>query len=155
MFSPTKRRFVNGRALFFALCLGLMAGYSTAWGESADDAMFRFGAIQRIADSYLSPLADPPDLPTDMNRLLTLAQTGDIIIENNLAFPQIYAVYGTLVPGLQYVHAQIVISGEDLDRELRRIELLAGRSTLLKTMRVRTRRIKTALGPRDVNVWEP
>jgi len=115
-----------------------------AYAEPAEDALFRNGAIQRVADSYLSPLPIVPDI-----------KTGDIIIENNLAFPQYYAVFGTLMPDLRYVHAQMVISGDDLHRELHRIEMMSGRSTLLKTMRVKTRKINSPVGEKIVNVWEP
>ncbi len=123
--------------------------------EPADDALFRNGAIQRVADSYLSPLPVVPDIKTDFGEIYKVARTGDIIIENNLAFPQYYAVFCTLMPGLRYVHAQMVITGDDLQRELQRMEMLAGRSTLLKTMRVKARRIKSPAGEKMVNVWEP
>ena len=56
--------------------------------EPADDALFRNGAIQRVADSYLSPLPVVPDIKTDFAEIYKVAKTGDVIIENNLAFPQ-------------------------------------------------------------------
>lgn len=120
-----------------------------------DDAIFRNGAVQRIADSYLSPLEVVPGIKTNLEEINKIARTGDIIIENNLAFPQYYAVFGTLMPQLRYVHAQMIITGDDLQRELHRMEMLSGRSTLLKVMRVKAREIKSPSGVKMVNVWEP
>jgi len=136
----------------------ISATISCCWplhAEPADDALFRNGAIQRVADSYLSPLPVVPDIKTDFGEIYKVAKTGDVIIENNLAFPQYYAVFGTLMPDLRYVHAQMVISGDDLQRELQRIEMMSGRSTLLKTMRVKARKINSPVGEKMVNVWEP
>jgi len=140
---------------FILLLTTLFCCSLPAFSESADDSLFRNGAIQRIADSYLSPLPNVPEFKTDFAEINKTAKTGDIIIENNLAFPQYYAIFGTLMPDLRYVHAQMVISGEDLQRELQRIEMISGRSTLLKTMHVKARRIKSPNGEKMVNVWEP
>jgi hypothetical protein len=62
--------------------------------------MFITGPIQRIGDSFINPMQDPPVMPFNTALAARLARTGDIIIENNQAFPQFHAVFGAFVPDM-------------------------------------------------------
>ena len=96
---------------------------------AADDGgslleMYVKGPIQRIGDSFINPMKDPPTLPINLELVMRLAKTGDIIIENNQAFPQWHVVFGSLNPNLQYVHAGMVLTGADFLTGLVKIALL-------------------------------
>lgn len=70
--------------------------------------------IDGIVNFYTSPIPNPPAVYIDMNKVLQIVETGDIIIENNMAYPQWAVMIASLVPGTKYVHAGIVVKGHVL-----------------------------------------
>lgn len=71
--------------------------------------------FDRIVEFYISSVPRPPRVDIDVEAVQGIAKTGDIIIENNRAFPQWYAMLGALVPDCRFVHAGMIIQGHDLE----------------------------------------
>ncbi|RCK77787.1 MAG: hypothetical protein OZSIB_2845 [Candidatus Ozemobacter sibiricus] len=95
------------------LALLLLACSGAAALASPLDALIKF---------YTSSVPNPPKIDIDEVQVRRLVETGDIIIENNRAFPQWYAVIGGLVPACRFVHAGVVVKGhvlKQLIQELR------------------------------------
>ncbi|MFZ2959622.1 MAG: hypothetical protein WA705_22275 [Candidatus Ozemobacteraceae bacterium] len=72
------------------------------------------GLMDKAISFYTSAMPNPPQIPIEVGKVVALANTGDIIIENNRAFPQWAALIATLVPGTRYVHAGMVVRGHVL-----------------------------------------
>ena len=67
--------------------------------------------VDKIVEFYISSIPNPPRIDLDWKAVWNTVETGDIIIENNRAFPQWYAMIGSLVPNCQFVHAGMIIKG--------------------------------------------
>lgn len=72
------------------------------------------GPMDKIIEFYTSSVPNPPEVKIDVAKVMELAETGDIIIENNVAFPQWYVAIGTFVPNTRFVHAGMIIKGHNL-----------------------------------------
>ncbi len=70
--------------------------------------------LDKVVEFYISSIPNPPKIDLNWKEIWDLVETGDIIIENNRAFPQWYAMIGSLVPDCQFVHAGMVIKGHVL-----------------------------------------
>ncbi|MBF0543950.1 MAG: hypothetical protein HQM08_05945 [Candidatus Riflebacteria bacterium] len=70
--------------------------------------------LDSITQFYLSSLSNPPKIDIDVSKVMGLADSCDIIIENNRAFPQWYVMIAGIVPTTRYVHGGIVVKGFDL-----------------------------------------
>ncbi|MBF0408478.1 MAG: hypothetical protein HQM10_14095 [Candidatus Riflebacteria bacterium] len=70
--------------------------------------------LDAVVNFYISPIPNPPEIKTDVRKVIGLVDTGDIIIENNRAFPQWYVIIGSLVPGTRYVHAGMILKGHEI-----------------------------------------
>ncbi|MFZ5949683.1 MAG: hypothetical protein ACOYXC_03180 [Candidatus Rifleibacteriota bacterium] len=70
--------------------------------------------MDKVVEFYISSVPNPPKIDLNYNEIRGLVETGDIIIENNRAFPQWYAIIGSLIPDCKYVHAGMVIKGHVL-----------------------------------------
>jgi len=115
--------------------------------------MFVTGPIQRIGDTIINPMQDPPVMPFDLDLVTRLARTGDIVIENNQAFPQFHAVFGAVVPDMKYVHAGMVITGADLIAGAAEVRALDVRMRAPAIYRMGKRSL--ALNPkRVVELWQ-
>ncbi|HOT30108.1 MAG TPA: hypothetical protein PLU72_18165 [Candidatus Ozemobacteraceae bacterium] len=143
--------------LALVLILATAAGVPAQEGAAAQDRwdqVFISGPIQRIGDSIVNPHLEQEPVPTDIDRILSSVRTGDIIIENNLAFPQIYAVFGTLMPNTRFVHAGVVVSGRELDAELRKLTGRVGDRRMPRPLGLKTVVLSAAAGGRRVKSWE-
>jgi hypothetical protein len=74
------------------------------------------GPLDKVVEFYTSPFPNPPKVPIDVGTVVNLAETGDIVIENNRAFPQWAVMIGMLVPNTRYVHGGMVVKGHVLKR---------------------------------------
>ncbi len=70
--------------------------------------------IDKVVEFYISSIPNPPRVELDSAAIRYLVETGDIIIENNRAFPQWYAMIGSLVPNCRFVHAGMIVKGHVL-----------------------------------------
>ena len=70
--------------------------------------------LDKVVEFYISSIPNPPRVDLDWQAVRNTVETGDIIIENNRAFPQWYAMIGSLVPNCQFVHAGMVVKGHVL-----------------------------------------
>ena len=70
--------------------------------------------MDKVVEFYISSVPNPPKIDLNYSEIRGLVETGDIIIENNRAFPQWYAIIGSLIPNCKYVHAGMVIKGHVL-----------------------------------------
>ena len=130
----------------------LFAGAGSSEEESLLE-MFITGPIQRIGDTIINPMQDPPFLPVNFDLVARLARTGDIVIENNQAFPQFHAVFGAFVPDMNFVHAGMVITGADLIAGAAEVKALDARMRAPAVYRMGKRSL--ALNPkRVVELWQ-
>ena len=79
--------------------------------------------FDKIVEFYTSSIPRPPKVALDIEQVIDLAETGDIIIENNRGFPQWYAAIAAMVPGTRYIHAGMVIKGHVLLAHLAQLEI--------------------------------
>ncbi|HOT30111.1 MAG TPA: hypothetical protein PLU72_18180 [Candidatus Ozemobacteraceae bacterium] len=70
--------------------------------------------LDKVIEFYISSVPNPPNIGLDAKAVWDMAETGDIIIENNRAFPQWYAMIGSLIPDCRFVHAGMIIKGHML-----------------------------------------
>ncbi len=138
-------------SLFLApACLQALAASSE---EESLLEMFVTGPIQRIGDTIINPMPNPPVLPINYALVARLARTGDIIIENNQAFPQFHAVFGAFVPDMKFVHAGMVITGADLIAGAAEVKALDARMRAPVVYRMGKRSL--AMNPkRVVELWQ-
>ncbi|MBF0407841.1 MAG: hypothetical protein HQM10_10835 [Candidatus Riflebacteria bacterium] len=116
--------------------------------------MYISGPIQRIADSIINPMNDYPVLPLNMELILKTVKTGDVIIENNQAYPQWHAIFGALVPNLRYVHCGMVISGRDLILSCSELSKMSGRKLQLAVFNLGRKEISADGVSKTVSFWE-
>ncbi len=90
--------------LVFVFLFGTLAGAMSAQASPLD----------KVVEFYTSSVPNPPRIDLDPKAVWDMAETGDIIIENNRAFPQWYAMIGSLVPDCSFVHAGMIIKGHVL-----------------------------------------
>ncbi len=98
------RTTVIHRVLFLAFLFGLISGAGVAFASPLD----------KVVEFYTSSVPNPPRIELDPKAVWDMVETGDIIIENNRAFPQWYAMIGSLVPDSNFVHAGMIIKGHVL-----------------------------------------
>lgn len=70
--------------------------------------------LDKVVEFYISSVPNPPRIGLDTKAVWDMAETGDIIIENNRAYPQWYAMIGSLIPDCRFVHAGMIIKGHVL-----------------------------------------
>jgi len=70
--------------------------------------------LDKVIEFYISSVPNPPRVEIDVKAVRAMVETGDIIIENNRAFPQWYAMIGSLIPNNTYVHSGMVVKGHVL-----------------------------------------
>lgn len=92
------------RVLFLVFLFGMLIGTGVANASPLD----------KVVEFYISSVPNPPKIGLDANAVWEMAETGDIIIENNRAFPQWYAMIGSLIPDCKFVHAGMIIKGHML-----------------------------------------
>ncbi len=102
----------NHRSRGLEAVLVLMLTWSAAAMASPLDKLIGF---------YTSSVPNPPKIEIDEVQVRRLVETGDIIIENNRAFPQWYAMIGGLVPNCRFVHAGVVVKGHVLRQLLQEL----------------------------------
>lgn len=74
-----------------------------------------FGSpLDKAVEFYTTSLPNPPKIALDVDQVMALAETGDVIIENNRAFPQWYVAIAALVPSTRFIHAGMVVKGHVL-----------------------------------------
>lgn len=151
LMSPKKTEswFLAAVFVFGLVCSPLLAAPSE--DESLLE-MYITGPIQRIGDSIINPMQDPPVLPINLPLVTRLARTGDIVIENNQAFPQWHAVFGALVPSMNFVHAGMVITGADLIAGAAEVKALDARAGAPAVYRMGKRDLAQA-PKRVVELW--
>ncbi len=70
--------------------------------------------LDKIVEFYISSIPNPPKIDLNYQEIRSIVETGDIIIENNRAFPQWYAMIGSLIPNCRFVHAGVIVKGHVL-----------------------------------------
>ncbi len=111
------------------------------------------GVLDKVVEFYTSSVPNPAEVKIDVQKVIDLAETGDIIIENNIAYPQWYAAIGTLVPGTRYVHAGMVVKGHALRHYLQKLDP-QNKNRAAKTAHVRCLQTNKDPNGRPYKVWE-
>ncbi|MEW6709363.1 MAG: hypothetical protein AB1403_06005 [Candidatus Riflebacteria bacterium] len=111
------------------------------------------GPLDKIVEFYTSSVPNPAEVKIDVLKVMELAETGDIIIENNIAFPQWYAAIGILVPGTRYVHAGMVVKGHALKQYLQKLDP-QNNNRNAKTAHVRCLQTNKDANGKPYKVWE-
>jgi hypothetical protein len=92
------------------LCLALVGWFC------APQAPLFAGPMDKVVEFYTSPFPNPPKVSIEVGTVIQLADTGDIVIENNRAFPQWAVMIGMLVPNTRFVHGGMIVKGHVLKR---------------------------------------
>lgn len=70
--------------------------------------------MDAVVGFYTSPVPLPPKIPVCVASIMEVLRTGDVVIENDRAFPQWYVAIAAIVPGTKYVHAGVAIKGKEV-----------------------------------------
>ncbi len=136
----------EGKAWKAVVVLGLLMFWPGAIGMASPlDALIKF---------YTSSVPNPPKIEIDEVQVRRLVETGDIIIENNRAFPQWYAMIGGLVPNCRFVHAGVVVKGHVLNQLIQELRPHDSVITTQAYYRVGPPRVENGKVKRTFN-WMP
>mgnify|MGYP001614658805 CR=1 FL=1 len=110
------------------------------------------GPMDKVVEFYSAPLPNAPKIDTDVVRAMEVAETGDIVIENNRAYPQWYVAIAFLVPNTKYVHGEMVVKGHVLSTLEQTFAKIGKRSPAFFAYRRQQQDVQTKKGL--VKVWK-